>query len=278
MAGAVNLMCNLSTDDITYNPLPLYHSAGGILATGQSLLFGLTVVIRKKFSASHFWTDCQKYKCTVAHYIGEMCRYLLNVHKDGAQVEHNVTKMLGNGLRAQIWQKFVDTFKVKQVIEFYGATESNSNLVNLDGKLGAVGFMPWFGRPIYPVRLVKCDLETGEPIRDHNGLCINCKTDEPGLLLGKIKATNDYFCGYADQEATQKKVLRNVFSKGDAYFNSGDVLVQDELGYFYFRDRTGDTFRWKGENVATNEVEAAISNIIDLTDCVVYGVEVLIEK
>lgn len=289
----MNSMAALTPDDIDYNPLPLYHSAGGILASGQALLFGVTVVIRKKFSASNFWTDCQKYNCTIAHYIGEICRYLLTVHKDGTKIEHNVNKMIGNGLRPQIWKKFVDTFKIENVYEFYGATESNSNLgfyfyclnldfycstyyvsVNIDNKVGSVGFVPILGRYLHPVTLIKCDETTGEPIRDSSGFCIKCKANEPGILLGKMVNSVNSFNGYADEEATQKKVLRNVFVEGDAYFNTGDVLVQDEFCYFYFKDRTGDTFRWKGENVATNEIEAVISNIIELKDSIVYGVEV----
>lgn len=148
--------------------------------------------------------------------------------------------------------------------------------MNTDSTPGAVGFVPRYASSIYPVALIKCNETTGEPIRNHDGFCIRCPIGEPGVFIGKInhKKAANAFSGYADKKATQKKMLENVFRKGDLYFNSGDILVQDELGYYYFKDRTGDTFRWKGENVATSEVEAVISSVSELKDAVVYGVEV----
>ncbi|KAJ8925470.1 hypothetical protein NQ315_009304 [Exocentrus adspersus] len=275
VAGAY-IMTNLNENDIYYNPLPLYHSAGGMVGVGQTILFGVTVVIRKKFSASSFWSDCKKYKCTVANYIGEICRYILAAHKPGTKVDHPVKKVIGNGLRPQIWKQFVSEFQIDHVYEFYGSTEGNTNLMNIDGTLGAVGFVPRYASALYPVTLIRCDEDTNEPIRNENGFCIRCQPGEGGLLVGKInpKRTVSEFSGYADKKATSQKVIRNVFKKGDAYFNSGDLLVQDELGYYYFKDRTGDTFRWKGENVATNEVEAVLTKVIGLKDTVVYGVEI----
>lgn len=200
--------------------------------------------------------------------------------------------MIGNGLRPQIWNQFVTRFNVKQVYEFYGATEGNSNLskhffwkflvlinflsVNIDSKVGAVGFVPRYASVFYPVTLIKCNEATGEPIRGPDGFCQRCQPGESGVFVGIVnpkKTVND-FAGYADKKATEKKLIENVFKKGDRYFNSGDILVQDELGYYFFKDRTGDTFRWKGENVATSEIEAVISNIVDLSDAIVYGVEV----
>lgn len=149
-------------------------------------------------------------------------------------------------------------------------------LVNIDNKPGAVGFVPILHFNVYPVALLKIDEETGEPIRNKEGYCIRCDFNEPGLLVGKInpKRAVSNFTGYADQKATEKKIFKNVFTNGDMFFNTGDVLVQDDYGYFYFKDRTGDTFRWKGENVATSEVEGVISNVTDLKDATVYGVEV----
>lgn len=275
-AGAPYYLPKLSPDDIVYNPLPLYHSAGGMLAAGLTVVFGVSVVLRKKFSASNFWTDCQKYNCTVANYIGETCRYLLTVHKPGTEVNHSVRTMYGNGLRPQIWERFQKTFKIKNIIEFYGATEGNSQLVNTDGKIGAVGFVPRVANFVFSSILIKCDKDTGEPIRNKDGLCTKCDFGEPGLFVGKVDQKRVYnaFVGYADEKATQKKILRDVIVKGDMYFNTGDMLVQDEFGYFYFKDRTGDTFRWKGENVATNEIEAVISSVLDLRDVISYGVEV----
>lgn len=142
--------------------------------------------------------------------------------------------------------------------------------------MGAVGFVPLIGRYFYPVQIIKCDEESGEPIRNASGYCQKCSPGEAGLLVGKVnpKRAVSAFNGYADKEASEKKLLRNVFSPGDLFFNSGDLVVGDILGYFYFKDRTGDTFRWRGENVATQEVEANITNVIGLKDCVVYGVDV----
>jgi solute carrier family 27 fatty acid transporter 1/4 len=272
----VNSMLNLHSDDRIYDPLPLYHTAGGIIGAGQALLGGVPVVLRRKFSASKYWSDCVHYECTIAQYIGEICRFLLTVPPSEYDTKHIVRLMFGNGLRPQIWESFVKRFRVKQIGEFYGATEGNSNLVNIDNKIGAVGFIPRYAGRLYPVALLKVNEETGEILRGPDGFCIPCKPGEPGIFVGKInpkKAIND-FSGYADKKASEKKVIHDVFKKGDRVFNSGDILVMDELGYFYFKDRTGDTFRWRGENVSTSEVEAIISSVIGLKDATVYGVEV----
>nr|XP_019558125.2 long-chain fatty acid transport protein 4 [Aedes albopictus]XP_029721150.1 long-chain fatty acid transport protein 4 [Aedes albopictus] len=269
-------MLSLREDDIIYNPLPLYHSAGGMVGMGSVLLCGLTAALRKKFSASNFFPDCIKYNCTVAQYIGEICRFVLTTPPRPTDGQHKVRMMFGNGLRPQIWTQFASRFNISQIAEFYGSTEGNSNLMNLDNTLGAVGFVPAFARKLYPVTLVRCDEETGEVIRNDDGLCIRCKPGEPGVFVGKINLKNalSSFVGYADKKASEKKVLRDVFTKGDMYFNSGDILVADLFGYYYFKDRTGDTFRWRGENVATSEVEGVITNIIGLKDCAVYGVDI----
>lgn len=276
MTCGVNSMLNLHSDDRIYNPLPLYHTAGGILGAGQALMGGVTVVLRRKFSASNYWSDCVHYECTIAQYIGEICRFLLTVPPSEYDTKHKVRLMFGNGLRPQIWESFVKRFGVKQIGEFYGATEGNSNLVNIDNKIGAVGFIPRYLSALYPVALLKIDEDTGELLRGSDGFCIPCKPGEPGIFVGKInpkKVIND-FSGYADKKASEQKIIHDVFVKGDRVFNSGDILVMDELGYFYFKDRTGDTFRWRGENVATSEVEAVISNVIGLKDATVFGVEV----
>ncbi|XP_059608882.1 long-chain fatty acid transport protein 1 [Phlebotomus argentipes] len=269
-------MVGVRRDDVIYNPLPLYHTAGGMVGLGTVFLLGTTTVLRKRFSASNFWTDCIKHKATAAQYIGEICRYLLSVPDKPHDTAHTVRLMFGNGLRPQIWPQFVARFNIQDIGEVYGSTEGNSNLANIDNKVGAVGFVPIYAEFLYPVTLIKCNEDTGEPLRDANGCCTKCKPGEAGIFLGKItrKAPARAFGGYADKKASEKKILRDVFRKGDAYFNSGDILVQDIFGYFYFRDRTGDTFRWRGENVATSEVEAVISNIVGLHDCVVYGVEI----
>jgi solute carrier family 27 fatty acid transporter 1/4 len=256
--------------------MPLYHSASGMLGLGQALLSGTTVVIRKKFSASNFWSDCIKYNVTVAQYIGEICRYLLAQPEKPEDKGHKVRAMIGNGLRVDIWQQFVDRFKIKNICELYGSTEGNANLINFDGKVGAVGFLPRLVDFLSPMKLVKVNRE-GEPIRDpKTGLLICCKPNEPGEFVSVIYKGHPArdFEGYADASSVRKKIVHDVFRKGDSAFRSGDVLVRDELGYFYFKDRQGDTFRWKGENVSTTEVEGVISKICNLTDAAVYGVQI----
>ncbi|XP_073962812.1 long-chain fatty acid transport protein 1-like [Choristoneura fumiferana] len=272
----VHTSARLSSEDVIYDPLPLHHTAGGVLGAGQAIILGSTVVLRKKFSASNYWSDVAKHGCTVAQYIGEICRYLLAVPPAATDQAHKVRVIVGNGLRPQIWQEFVQRFGVERVLEFYGATEGNSNLINLDSKVGAIGFLSRLVSSVYPLTLVKCDEITGEILRDSDGRCINCGPHEPGLLLGKIdpKKAILTFSGYADKTASAKKMVRNVKKEGDCYFNTGDILVMDHFGYFYFKDRTGDTFRWRGENVSTAEVEGVISTLVGLKDAIVYGVPI----
>ncbi|NWI44399.1 S27A4 protein, partial [Picathartes gymnocephalus] len=276
MSSLVFYGFRMRSDDVMYDCLPLYHAAGNIVGIGQCLLQGMTVVIRKKFSASHFWEDCVKYNCTIVQYIGEICRYLLNQPYQDAERQHRVRMAVGNGLRASIWREFMARFGIAQVAEFYGATECNCSLGNFDGNVGSCGFNSRILPGVYPIGLVKVDEDTMELIRGPDGVCISCKPGEPGQLVGRIVKSNplQHFDGYLNQSATHKKIARDVFSKGDAAYLTGDVLVMDKYGYMYFRDRTGDTFRWKGENVSTTEVEGTLSRILNLTDVVVYGVEV----
>ncbi|GBP61965.1 Long-chain fatty acid transport protein 1 [Eumeta japonica] len=255
-ASCIQTSGRLKSSDVVYNPLPLHHTAGGVLGVGQALAHGSTVVLRKKFSASNYWQDVAKYECTVAQYIGEICRYLLAVPPGPADRAHKVRMIVGNGLRPHIWEQFVQRFSIHRVLEFYGATEGNSSLVNLDSKVGAVGFLSRLVSFIYPLILVKCDQMTGEILRDNNGLCVPCEPQEP------------------DKTASEKKMVRNVRKHGDCYFNTGDILVMDHYGYFYFRDRTGDTFRWRGENVSTAEMESVISSLIGLKDTIMFGVTI----
>ncbi|KAK0172573.1 hypothetical protein PV328_005876 [Microctonus aethiopoides] len=263
--------------DVMYNPIPLYHMAGGLVGTGCALVKGIPSVLRTKFSVSAYWTDCIKYNCTLAEYIGEMCRYLLSAPQRPEDSQHSVRLMVGNGMRPQIWQQFVDRFRVEQITEVYGSTEGNANIVNVDNQVGAVGFVPSIlPKSLHPVAILRVNPETCEPMRGSDGFCIRAEINEPGMFIGLIKQGNASreFNGYLDKEASKKKVIENVFTKGDAAFITGDILVQDEMGYFYFKDRTGDTFRWKGENVATAEVEGVVSNVAGYRDTTVYGVQV----
>ncbi|XP_026325418.1 long-chain fatty acid transport protein 4-like isoform X2 [Hyposmocoma kahamanoa] len=276
MASGVQYLGFLNTSDIIYCPMPLYHSAGGCVTVGQAFIFGCTVVIRTKFSASAYFPDCIKYKATVGHYIGEMCRYILATPPSPTDKQHTVRTVYGNGMRPIIWTDFVKRFNIKRVVEFYGATEGNANIVNVDNKTGSIGFISRIIPAIYPIAIIKVDPVTGEPVRNKHGLCELAKPNEPGVFIGKIQPNNPSraFLGYVDKEASEKKIVRNVLSHGDSAFISGDIIISDDLGYLYFKDRTGDTFRWRGENVSTTEVESAISKCADQRDAVVYGVEV----
>uniref|UniRef100_A0AAQ5XF79 Very long-chain fatty acid transport protein n=1 Tax=Amphiprion ocellaris TaxID=80972 RepID=A0AAQ5XF79_AMPOC len=266
----------LRHDDIIYNCLPLYHSAGTIMGVGQCLLFGSTVVIRRKFSASRFWDDCVKHNCTVIQYIGEICRYLLAQPVRPSEAQHRVRVAYGNGLRPSVWEEFVQRFRIQRIGEFYGATECNCSLINTDGKVGACGFNSRILPNFYPIRLVRVQQDNRELLRDSQGLCIPCPPGEPGMLVGRINHTDPLrrFDGYADKDSTNKKIAHNVFKMGDSAYISGDVLVMDEYGYMYFKDRSGDTFRWRGENVSTTEVEGVLSGLLGHTDVAVYGVSV----
>lgn len=267
---------SMRESDVLYDCLPLYHSAGNIMGVGQCLIYGQTVVLRKKFSASRFWDDCVQFDCTVVQYIGEICRYLLRQPVREAEGRHRVRLAVGNGLRPAIWEEFSERFGVRQIGEFYGATECNCSIANMDGKVGACGFNSRILPHVYPIRLVRVNEDTMELQRDAQGLCVPCLTGEPGLLVGQINQQDPLrrFDGYMSESATSKKVAHSVFRKGDSAYLSGDVLVMDELGYMYFRDRGGDTFRWRGENVSTSEVEAVLSRLLGQTDVAVYGVAV----
>ncbi|XP_066596385.1 long-chain fatty acid transport protein 4 isoform X2 [Prorops nasuta] len=275
IASGIFYIGTFKSSDRFYTPLPLYHTAGGVMSVGQAILHGGTTVIRKKFSASAYFTDCTKYKCTVAQYIGEMCRYILAVPPKSEDKQHNVRIIYGNGLRPQIWREFVKRFNIPRVVEFYGATEGNANIVNTDSTVGAVGFVSRILPQVYPISIIKVNAD-GEPIRNAKGLCQVCDPNEPGVFIGKILPNNPTraFLGYVDQKASKSKVVHDVFAKGDSAFLSGDILVADELGYLFFKDRTGDTFRWKGENVSTSEIEGVVSNLVNYRDCIVYGVEI----
>ncbi|XP_045194546.2 long-chain fatty acid transport protein 4-like [Mercenaria mercenaria] len=275
MSYAVNLFLEIGSDDILYNALPLYHTAGGIIGVGQAFLRGTTVVIKKKFSASKFWDDCVQYKCTAAQYIGEICRYLMAQPFRSSETQHKVRVMFGNGLQPGLWRDFQKRFGVKIMGEFYGATEGNCNILNFTNHIGACGFTSMIAPFMYPVTLVKVD-EENNIVRDRNGVCVKAKPGEPGELVGRIVLGDPLrqFDGYVCKKASDKKVAKDVFRKGDMAFLTGDVLVMDEYGYMHFRDRTGDTFRWRGENVSTFEVETTISKVIKLNDAVVYGVAV----
>uniref|UniRef100_A0A8C5BBD5 Long-chain-fatty-acid--CoA ligase n=1 Tax=Gadus morhua TaxID=8049 RepID=A0A8C5BBD5_GADMO len=213
----------LRGDDVIYNCLPLYHSAGSIMGVGQCLLFGLTVVIKRKFSARCFWDDCVTYKCTAIQYIGEICRYLLAQEVRPSEAKHQVRVAIGNGLRPTVWEKFVKRFRIRRVGEFYGATECNCSLINIDGKVGACGFSSRILPNFYPIRLVRVQEDSMELIRNAQGLCVRCTPGEPGVLVGRIDQTDPLrrFDGYVDSESTAHKIAHSVFTAGDSAYVSG---------------------------------------------------------
>ena len=270
--GAVNG----KPEDRMYDVLPLYHSAGGLAALGPPLLAGGSVVVRNKFSATEFWDDCYRYKPTLFQYIGELCRYLLNSPEREYEREHRLRVAIGNGLRPEIWPKFQARFRIPHIMEFYGATEGNVGMINYDGKVGAIGRVPRYMRNIQKIRLVRYDVEKGVAVRGPDGFCTETENGEVGEAIGKIDPNDPRFRfdGYTKKEDTEKKILRDAFKKGDAWFRTGDLMRRDKHGYFYFVDRTGDTFRWKGENVATSEVAEALSVFHGINEANVYGVEV----
>ncbi|WP_430428650.1 long-chain-acyl-CoA synthetase [Parasphingorhabdus sp.] len=268
--------CPLTPEDRIYVTLPLYHVTGGFIGQGGALLSGASVILRRKFSASKYWDDVTDNGATVIVYIGELCRYLLNQPEHPKQNAHKVRVGIGNGLRSDIWQQFVDRFEVPKLLEIYGSTEGNIFLMNFDGKIGAVGRIPkYLEKQFGDVRIVKFDIAEEQPIRGDDDFCMKADWNESGELIGRIDDNGPSdFSGYQDKEATEKKILRNVFEKGDAWFRSGDLMSRDRSGYIYFKDRIGDTFRWKGENVATNEVSEVLSQYPGIKTANVYGVEV----
>ena len=268
---------NATPDDRIYDCLPLYHSVGGVVATGALLVSGGSVVIAEKFSVQRFWDDIVQWDCTLFQYIGELCRYLVNAPPHPRERAHRLRLCAGNGLRADIWESFQSRFRIPKILEFYAATEGNVSLYNVEGKVGAIGRVPPFLKHRFPLALVKFDDATDAPMRDNNGRCVRCATGEVGEALGKIRGASQSggdFEGYTSAEDTERKILRDVFEPGDAWYRTGDLMRMDASGFYYFVDRIGDTFRWKGENVATSEVADAIMAVPGIVETTVYGVAV----
>ncbi|XP_048787889.1 long-chain fatty acid transport protein 6 [Lagopus muta] len=275
LKGAAGLWAfGATAEDIIYITLPLYHSAASLLGIGGCIELGATCVLRKKFSASQFWSDCKKYNVTVIQYIGELCRYLCSQPVKDGEKNHKVRLAVGNGVRNDVWREFLDRFGAIKICEFYGATEGNICFMNHTGKIGSVGRTNFFYKLFFPFDLIKYDFQKDEPIRNKHGWCEKVKRGEAGLLISQVNAKNPFF-GYAgNKRHTEKKLLSEVFKKGDLYFNTGDLMVQDHENFLYFWDRIGDTFRWKGENVATTEVSDVIVMMDFIQEANVYGVSV----
>ncbi|XP_047453121.1 hsFATP2a_ACSVL_like domain-containing protein [Mugil cephalus] len=273
-ASFLQAACGVTADDIFYINLPLYHSAGFLIGMAGAIERGMTVVLRRKFSASQFWDDCRKYDVTVMQYIGETMRYLCNTPKKDNDRNHKVRIAIGNGVRSDIWSQFLNRFGDIKVRELYAATEGNIGFINYTSKVGAVGRVNFVHKFFFPYTLIKFDVQKEEPVRNSEGLCIEAGIGEAGLLVGKVTRRSP-FVGYAgNQQQTEKKRLRDVLKKGDLFFNTGDLLVVDHEKFVYFQDRVGDTFRWKGENVATSEVADILTMVHCILEANVYGVKV----
>ena len=264
-----------TTKDALYNCLPLYHSTGGLVGVGSVLLNGGRMIIRRRFSSTHFWPDVKASGATMFVYIGELCRYLVNCPPNEDERAHKLRLAFGNGLRPDVWNDFQKRFAVPDILEFYGSTEGNVSLFNFDGKPGAIGRAPGFLKKQINFRLVRFDIDTEEPVRGADGLCQLARAGEVGEAIGRIgDDTRHAFSGYADKAASEKKILRDVFTRGDRWFRTGDLMKQDSEGYAYFIDRIGDTFRWKGENVSTAEVEQRLADGPGVKEVIAYGVPV----
>ncbi|KAM9366237.1 long-chain fatty acid transport protein 2-like [Symphorus nematophorus] len=274
MASFLQSIAGVRSDDIIYVYLPLYHSAGFLMGLCGAIEKGITVVLRRKFSASHYWNDCRKYNVTVIQYIGEIIRYLCNTPKKDNDKDHKVRLALGNGIRADAWAEFLQRFGDIRICECYGATEGNVGFVNYIGYIGAIGKENFIHKAGCRYALIRYDTEKEEPVKDSKGFCIEVPRGETGLLVAKIGKLTP-FSGYAkNKQQTEKKILNDVFVKGDSYFNSGDLLKIDDKGFVFFQDRIGDTFRWKGENVATTEVADHLLTVDCVEEANVYGVKV----
>lgn len=271
-------LMDIGPSDRMYDCLPMYHSVGGIVAAGATLVGGGAVVVRERFSAGRFWQDIREQGCTLFQYIGELCRYLLANPPTDLERGHGLRLACGNGLRAPVWTAFQSRFHIPQILEYYAATEGSFSLYNCEGRPGSIGRIPPFLAHRYPVAIVLSDPDSGMPVRDAAGRCVRCAPGQPGEAIGQIaedhKRMANRFEGYADADASRKKVLHDVFTAGDAWYRTGDLMTRDEQGFFYFVDRIGDTYRWKGENVSTTEVAALLGACAGVQDAAVYGVTV----
>jgi fatty-acyl-CoA synthase len=267
LAAFGGLGLRLKSSDTLYSCLPLYHNNALTVALSSVINSGATLALGKSFSASKFWDEVIDSRATAFIYIGEICRYLLNQPAKDTDRKHKVRMIAGNGLRPEIWKEFTTRFGIARVCEFYASSEGNTAFINIFNVPGSTGIAPM------PLVYVEYDPDTGAPLRDADGRVHRVPAGQPGLLLSPVNRLQP-FDGYTDKESSEKKLVRNAFRDGDCYFNSGDVMNPQGMRHAAFVDRLGDTFRWKGENVATTEVEAALATDKTVEECTVFGVEV----
>ncbi|WP_374665374.1 long-chain-acyl-CoA synthetase [Acinetobacter sp.] len=265
--GTYGHVLNLNEKDVMYVTLPLYHATGTVVCWCGVIAGASTLALRRKFSTSSFWKDVQKFDASAIGYVGELCRYLMDAPPSELEKGHRVKKMIGNGMRPNIWDKFKQRFGIEEVLELYASSEGNvgfSNVFNFDN---TVGFSPT------PYAIIQFDKEKNEPVRNQKGWCMKVKKGEVGLLVGKITRRSP-FDGYTDTEKNKSVIIPDLFKHGDAYFNTGDLVRDIGFRHAQFVDRLGDTYRWKGENVSTTEVENIVSEYSKISEAVVYGVEI----
>ena len=267
LAAFGGLGLRLHSSDTLYCCLPLYHNNALTVALSSVINSGSTLLLGKSFSASRFWDEVIAGEATAFIYIGEICRYLLNQPPKPTDRAHKVRLIGGNGLRPEIWNEFTKRFGIARVCEFYASSEGNTAFINIFNVPQTTGISPT------PLAYVEYDPDTGAPLRDENGRVRRVPAGEPGLLISPVNKLQP-FDGYTDKESSEKKLVRNAFREGDCWFNSGDVMSPQGMGHAAFVDRLGDTFRWKGENVATTQVEAALASDGSVEECTVFGVEV----
>ncbi|KAG9465213.1 hypothetical protein GDO78_018660 [Eleutherodactylus coqui] len=297
MCCAFYQLCGARAEDVIYMSLPLYHKAGALLGVGGCIGIGASLVLKERFSASQFWSDCRKHNVTVFQYIGELCRYLTNLPQGKDETRHKVRLAAGSGLRPDVWRDFTRRFGNIRIFETYGLTEFNISFFNYTSTPGAVGRGTFLYKRFCPFELIRYDTQQGEPVRDGVGRCQRTSAGwcspllpllavsvvltrdclcagEAGLLIAPVTSASPFLGYVGSRELSEKKMLRDVFRPGDCFFNTGDLMMQDDLGFVYFRDRMGDTFRWKGENVATTEVSEIMSGLECFQEVNVYGVSV----
>ena len=265
--GTYGHVLNLNQDDVMYVTLPMYHATGIVVCWCGVIAGHATLALRRKYSTSGFWSDVKKFDASAIGYVGELCRYLIDAPVSEFERDHRVTKMIGNGMRPNIWNQFKTRFGIKEILELYASSEGNVGFTNLFNFDNTVGFSPT------PYAIIEFDKEKNIPIKDAQGWCKKVKTGDTGLLIGKITRRSP-FDGYTDSEKNKAVIMRDVFKQGDAYFNTGDLMRDIGFRHAQFIDRLGDTFRWKGENVSTTEVENAVSDYPKIAEAVVYGVEI----
>lgn len=267
------IMLGETENDCAYAPTPLYHGYANFVGFAPAFHTGACFASRRRFSASQFLDDVRRHRATVFCYVGELCRYLMRTPTSDRDREHALRIATGSGLRPDIWKAFQQRFGIARIVDSYGQSEGNISLQNRRGRVGSCGRAQPFTHHL--LKLVRYDHERGEPVRGEGGFLVECRIGETGELLGKIDAQSTMaFDGYANAADNEKKLLRNCFETGDVYLRTGDLLRRDYEAYYYFVDRIGDTFRWKGENVATMEVEHLLNGAPSVHESAVYGVRV----